>query len=744
MTDSMDGTPVQPSLRGEYGNMALLLFLYFLQGVPMGLASAIPLYLASKGATFTDQAVFSFASWPYALKLLWAPLVDAVWTSRFRLGQRKSWIVPVQLVVGGVMIILSASVNSFFGGTAPEELADSKGGAAAGGDVAPIAVDVHGLTAAFFVLYALVATQDIAVDGWALTMLRKENVGYASTANSVGQLGGALVAFNLFLALDSADVSNSWVRQPFGLPPQPYGVVTMSGFMAFWGVVFLTSTVIVWVMKSEAAPTSSSGEGSHAHSVAIATSVTSPSNADMDLVGGLEGLAAAAVEAQGTGAGTDAGASAGAGALAAAPLSPAARRARAGSSGSATSLRRRLSGDRKKKRTNPSTAAVVPAVSAASDGSAHADAVSGDEVTSESAPLRSAVDGVSSSSGGDGSSSSSGSAPQSATQHSTSARAAVLSAYKDFWAILRLRSVLILCGMLLTMRAGFAAADNATVAVLQQERGIPKETFAALSAMSAPFQILLPLLIAKLTAGPRPLSLLLLAYPARIAVGLLQVAVIKYVLPDAHAHPWTATTVPGWIFGVMFLTNIISSSVSTLMFMSQISFFTRVSSLEPLIGGTYVTLLNTLANLGGMWAAPVALSTIDALSVRVCEQADTSTLGPWNASVATAAAQMSCKGAAAESACRQLGGACGAVRDGYTIAVLLGTTYSLLWFAYCRSKALKLQDEPSSAWRLTTLNSAQHHRATATATAAATPAAAAPASRRSLQAATSQHSNESI
>ena len=29
------------------------------------------------------------------------------------------------------------------------------------------------------------ATQDIAVDGWALTMLSPENVGYASTCNSV-------------------------------------------------------------------------------------------------------------------------------------------------------------------------------------------------------------------------------------------------------------------------------------------------------------------------------------------------------------------------------------------------------------------------------------------------------------------------------------------------------------------------------------------------------------------------------
>ena len=37
--------------------------------------------------------------------------------------------------------------------------------------------DVFGLTLFFFVLFILAATQDIAVDGWALTMLSAENVG---------------------------------------------------------------------------------------------------------------------------------------------------------------------------------------------------------------------------------------------------------------------------------------------------------------------------------------------------------------------------------------------------------------------------------------------------------------------------------------------------------------------------------------------------------------------------------------
>ena len=50
--------------------------------------------------------------------------------------------------------------------------------------------DVPSLTTVFFLLYFLAATQDIAVDGWALTMLKPENVGYASSCEQVGlQIG---------------------------------------------------------------------------------------------------------------------------------------------------------------------------------------------------------------------------------------------------------------------------------------------------------------------------------------------------------------------------------------------------------------------------------------------------------------------------------------------------------------------------------------------------------------------------
>lgn len=191
--------------RAELSSILLLLFLYVLQGIPLGLAGSIPLILQSKNVSYTDQAFFSLVFWPFSLKLLWAPLVDAVYLRSF--GRRKSWLVPTQYTLGLFMIYLSGQVERLLGG--------------AGGR----GPDVTALTVTFFLFEFLAATQDIAVDGWALTMLSRENVGYASTCNSVGQTAGYFLGNVLFLALESADFCNKYLR----FEPQPRGIVTLSG-----------------------------------------------------------------------------------------------------------------------------------------------------------------------------------------------------------------------------------------------------------------------------------------------------------------------------------------------------------------------------------------------------------------------------------------------------------------------------------------------------------------------------------
>lgn len=66
----------------------------------------------------------------------------------------------------------------------------------------------------FFVVAsnAINPSQDIAVDGWALTMLSRENVGYASTCNTIGQTLGFFISQVGFLALYDPAVCNKYFR----------------------------------------------------------------------------------------------------------------------------------------------------------------------------------------------------------------------------------------------------------------------------------------------------------------------------------------------------------------------------------------------------------------------------------------------------------------------------------------------------------------------------------------------------
>ncbi|XP_050297241.1 acetyl-coenzyme A transporter 1 [Anthonomus grandis grandis] len=213
-------------IRGDKMNILLLLFLYTLQGIPLGLSAAIPMILQNRGASYKQQAEFSFVTWPFSLKLLWAPLVDSLFSSK--MGRRKTWLIPTQYLIGLFMLILSMYVDQWLGDkhTPP---------------------NIGFLTILFFALNFLAATQDIAVDGWALTMLKKCNVGHASTCNSVGQSAGFFLSYVVFMALESPDFCNSYLRSE----PSDIGLVTLPSFFYFWGIVFIVSTTLVGIVKRE-------------------------------------------------------------------------------------------------------------------------------------------------------------------------------------------------------------------------------------------------------------------------------------------------------------------------------------------------------------------------------------------------------------------------------------------------------------------------------------------------------------
>ena len=209
-------------------NFLLLCVLYFLQGVPMGLATGSVPFLLKPYLSYGQIGIFSLASYPYSLKLLWSPIVDAVWSPTF--GRRKSWITPVQVIAGLAMIYLGGRIEDMM------ERAGANGGAG-----------VWNFTYWWFLLVFFCATQDIAVDGWAITLMSPPNISYASTAQTVGLTAGQFLSYTVFLAFNSADFANRWFRST----PKEGGLLSLGTYLTFWGWAYLVVTLALAVMKRE-------------------------------------------------------------------------------------------------------------------------------------------------------------------------------------------------------------------------------------------------------------------------------------------------------------------------------------------------------------------------------------------------------------------------------------------------------------------------------------------------------------
>ena len=229
--DCIDQLPFSQVNRNDKLSMLILLVLYTLQGIPMGLQNSIPLILKENGASYDKLSIFSQVTLPFALKLLWAPLVDTCYMRS--MGRRKTWLVPVQLITGFVMIAFAPAVHSWLGSDAEDGEEPN----------------IMALFTFFAFLFFMMATQDIAVDGWALTMLSKENRGYASTCNTIGQMFGIMIADRGFIMLSDPVWCGRYL--PTALVAPGTALLTLSSFMAFFGCVFIAVTVLVWLFKSE-------------------------------------------------------------------------------------------------------------------------------------------------------------------------------------------------------------------------------------------------------------------------------------------------------------------------------------------------------------------------------------------------------------------------------------------------------------------------------------------------------------
>lgn len=553
------GAPPQRTLaRHDMPQFYLLVALYFVQGIPVGLAfGTIPFLLKSmaKDTSFTTLGIFSMASYPYSLKIFWSPIVDSIYNKK--VGRRRSWIIPIQCISGASIFFLGSCISR---GIVFMGVDDAFHGRTGGVHD----LNILNLTWYFGILVFLCATQDIAVDGWALTILSKQSLSYASTAQTVGINIGYFLSFTVFLSLNSSDFANKYFRSV----PREYGLVSLGGYMKFSGIIYILLTLYVVFYTTE--------------------------KPWQDVLP-------------------------------------------------------RLHSPEMKKDDEPKVIFEYE---------------DGDTV-------------------------------------STSNNAGILYVYQCFLKIASLSSVQVLAIIHLTSKIAFQCNEAATNLKLL-EQGFKREDLAVTVLIDVPFEILFGYYVAKWSSDsnhlqnsdrgnlrkskkswftwiigtPGVLTPWLWGYLGRLASAILGTVVVKSFPKDGH------------ISRVYFLTVIIqhllSSFMSTVQFVGISAFHTRIA--DPLIGGTYMTLLNTLSNFGGTWPRFIVLSLINYFTIYECKIP-----GKHN---------LVYQGGSMDRCTKELGGTITILRDGYFVTNLLCCIFGIcLYFGFLKKKSQELQSLPIGSWR---------------------------------------------
>jgi PAT family beta-lactamase induction signal transducer AmpG len=171
--------------------VASVSLLSFSSGLPLGLVwFAVPTWMATAGVDIRLIGLFTLAQAPWTFKVLWAPLMD-----RFQppfLGRKRGFILLAQLALGAGI-----------------------GALALAGDAAPERVLLLGAITVAIAVAA--ATQDVAIDGYAVEVLRPGEHGLAVGARTALYRAAMAVAGTLTITLASPGWLGSWSMVLLGL-----------------------------------------------------------------------------------------------------------------------------------------------------------------------------------------------------------------------------------------------------------------------------------------------------------------------------------------------------------------------------------------------------------------------------------------------------------------------------------------------------------------------------------------------
>ncbi|WP_410211754.1 MFS transporter [Aquirhabdus sp.] len=184
-----------------------VVMLYLAHALPLYFFNvAVPAILRQQGVDLRWIGMLSLLYLPWAFKFLWAPVVDRY--SSARLGKRRSWILLTQIaVISGVLLLAQHTPQHGFWMF--------------------IAVGVW--------ISTFAATQDIAIDGYAIEAFSRDQYSVASTAQSIGVALGSMIG----------GAGTLWLYEHYGWQPALYALAALIG---------TTTLALIFLKENHAVP----------------------------------------------------------------------------------------------------------------------------------------------------------------------------------------------------------------------------------------------------------------------------------------------------------------------------------------------------------------------------------------------------------------------------------------------------------------------------------------------------------
>nr|CAH8822495.1 unnamed protein product [Trichobilharzia regenti] len=645
-------------LSEDISGICILMILYTLQGIPIGLSSSIPYLLQSSYYTgsYQAQAKFSLVFWPFSFKLVWAPIIDSVYSTH--IGRRKTWLIPTQYAIGIELIILANYINHWLG-------RDPNNPWSPLGTHHPI--DILSLTIAFFALTFLAATQDIAVDGWAISILSKKNLGWASTCNVVGQTIGYVIAFILFLCLESPNISNTYLRWT---PVEGKGLITFSGFLYFWGVTFMVTNTLLVLFKHEKGSKLDTefrkclckiyhklfkrkmlqrSQNSNHHNHNCIQSINT-NNLIQDTISGQNSSSMNSPSCEDINEDTsiiidD---------LKVPPKSKCFKQTK----DQCLKTKKNIEDcteleliDRTKHLLINSSNNDISNKINHQENHINTEPIDSNAYLNDNTVITDRDNNDHDHSGNNVNANNTHSDDSNETSETsrTENNLSLVDTYRVMFGVIRLKPIWQFLILLTTVKICLTASES-IFSLKLIEHGFPKERLALFGVILLPVQAILPLLITRWTNGPRPLGVFIIAFLPKLLMSSLTVPIVHYSTyfrivsnnqtqvnlnhvynvsdlnnftetPSSMLHTSNVrkdvTYSFEWIFYVFLLSKLVTYSIiSSIMMVVQVAFHAKIS--DPAVGGTYMTLLNTVSNIAGTLPNTVFLALIEPLTVRSC------------------------------------------------------------------------------------------------------------------------------